>query len=106
MPKEFLHDLYVCSTCLQQRRIRMSKGMPADSFGDASLHRSRPDVMSQEGLSPERELPLADRTGEKPSLSVDGSAQSDAKPEESEPNVDRGGLAFGMLLFCTDRLIV
>lgn len=41
----------------------------------------------------------------KPSLSVDGSAQSDAKPEESEPNVDRGGLAFGMLLFCTDRLI-
>jgi hypothetical protein len=34
----------------------------------------------------------------KPSLSVDGSAQSDAKPEESEPNVDRGGLAFGMLL--------
>jgi hypothetical protein len=80
--------------------------LPADSFGDAHLYRSRPEVMSQEGLSPERELPLADRTGEKPSLSVDGSAQSDAKPEESEPNVDRGGLAFGMLLFCTDRLIV
>src|ERR1700686_336760 len=80
--------------------------LPADSFGDAHLYRSRPDVMSQEGLSPERELPLADRTGEKPSLSVDGSAQRDAKPEEPEPNVDRGGLAFGMLLFCTDRLIV
>src|ERR1700693_4719214 len=59
------------------------------------------------GLGPtNRELPLADRTGEKPSLSVDGSAQSNAKPEESERNVDRGGLAFGMLLFCTDRLIV
>ena len=35
----------------------------------------------------------------KPSLSVDGSAQSDAKPEESEPNVDRGGLALGCFCF-------
>jgi hypothetical protein len=44
----------------------MSKGMPADSFGDANLHRSRSDVMAQEGLSPEWKLPLADRTGENP----------------------------------------
>jgi len=62
--KEFLHYLYVRSTCLQQRGIRMSKGMPAYPFGDAHLNRSRPDVMAQEGLSPEWELPLADRTGE------------------------------------------
>lgn len=44
----------------------MSKGMPANSFGDAHLHGSRPDVMSQEGLSPEWKLPLANRTGENP----------------------------------------
>jgi hypothetical protein len=40
--------------------------MPADSFSDAYLNRSRPDVMSQEGLSPEWKLSLADRTGENP----------------------------------------
>ena len=31
--------------------------LAVDSFGDAHLYRSRPDVMSQEGLSPEWELP-------------------------------------------------
>src|SRR6266478_2323402 len=59
----------------------MSKGMPADSFGDAHFYRSRPDVMSQEGLSPEWELPLADWTGENPvcRLTETGSATPSTK---------------------------
>src|SRR5712692_856013 len=62
----------------------MSKGMPADSFGDAHFYRSRPDVMSQEGLSPEGELPLADWTGENPvcRLTETGSAT----PSTKSPN--------------------
>ena len=62
----------------------MSKGMPADSFGDAHFYRSRPDVMSQEGLSPEWELPLADWTGENPvcRLTETGSAT----PSTKSPN--------------------
>jgi len=35
--------------------------MPADPFGDAYLNRSRPDVMSQEGLSQNGNFPW--RTG-------------------------------------------
>ena len=106
MPKQFLHDLYVCSTCLQQRRIRMLKGMPAESFGDAHFYHSRPDVNVARRPVPRMGTSPGGTDRRKPSPSVDGNGQCDAKHEESEPNVDQVEPAFAMLLFCTGRLIV
>lgn len=40
--------------------------MPTYPFGDADPSRSRPDVIAHEGMSPERKLSVADRTGEDP----------------------------------------
>ncbi len=62
----------------------MSKGMPANSFGDAHLRGSRPDVMSQKGLSPEGKLPPADWTGENPVGWLTES--SSATPSTKSPN--------------------
>ena len=83
----------------------MSKGMPADSFGDAHFYRSRPDVMSQEGLPPEWKLPLANRTGENPvcRLTETGSATPSTKSPNQRGSRDR---RFAMLLFCTGRLTI
>jgi len=58
--------------------------MPANSFGDAHLRGSWPDVMSQKGLSPEGKLPLADWTGENPVGWLTES--SSATPSTKSPN--------------------
>ena len=62
----------------------MSKGMQANSFGDAHLHGSRPDVMAQEGLTPEWKLPLTDRTGENPVRRLTETGR--ATPSTKSPN--------------------
>src|SRR6202162_3028626 len=73
--------------------------LPADSYGDAHLYRSRPDVMSQEGLSPERELPLADRAGETPVCRLTEARRATPSPKSPNQTWIEGDWLLGCFCF-------
>src|SRR5271154_1685710 len=68
MAQQLLHDLQLCAGRSKQRRIGVTKSMPADSLRDAQLSRNRNDMVPHDLLGQERPATLADRTREYPAL--------------------------------------
>src|SRR5260370_16994768 len=54
MPQQFLHDFEFRAHASQQRRIRVTKRVPADAFLDSNSLCNRPNVFAQDHLSPIR----------------------------------------------------
>jgi hypothetical protein len=54
MPQQFLHDFEFRAHASQQRRIRVTKRVPADAFLDSNSLCNRPDVFPQDRLPPIR----------------------------------------------------
>ena len=61
-------NLQLCTGRSKQRRIGLTKSMPADSFCDAQFSRNRNDMVPHDLLGQERPPTLVDRTREYPAL--------------------------------------
>src|ERR1700694_1534058 len=68
MAQQLLHDLQLCTGRSKQRRIGVTKSMPADSFCDAQFSRNRKDMVPHDLLGQVRPAALIDRTREYPAL--------------------------------------
>jgi hypothetical protein len=51
MPQQFLHHFEFRTHASQQRRIRVTKGVPADAFLDSESLRNRSKIFAQDRLS-------------------------------------------------------
>jgi hypothetical protein len=66
--QQFLHDLQLCTGRSKQRRMGVTKSMPADSLCDGQFSRNRNDMVPHDLLGQERPATLVDRTREYPAL--------------------------------------
>ena len=58
MPEQFLHCLHVLPVRLQNRREGITENMPSHLARDLRRFESRPDVHTEDGEGPVRELML------------------------------------------------
>jgi hypothetical protein len=68
VPEQFLHDLDVRPVCPQKGRIRVTKGVPPNVFGDSQLSRDRSYGSAHDFLSPIRLSALHSGVGKNPVL--------------------------------------
>src|SRR4029077_15968892 len=68
MAQQLLYDLQLCTRRSKQRRIGVTKSMPADSLCDAQISCNRKDMVPHDLLGQVRPATLIDRTREYPAL--------------------------------------